>query len=240
VALTLAGFDPEPHQAGLLRSTAGRELLLSCRQAGKSTAAAALAVSEALLNPGGLVLLLSPTLRQSGELFLKALSVYDALGRPVGEARRTATTLELANGSRVVSLPGKPGTVRGYSRPRLVVIDEAAFVDDALFPAVAPMLARSAGGGRLVMASSPYGQRGEFYQQWTKGHGWRRTRVTAAEVPAITAEFLAAERLVLGPRWYRQEYECSFEATSDSVFDPEVVAAALEAGERPQPLWSDL
>jgi hypothetical protein len=61
----------------------------------------------------------------------------------------------------------------------------------------------------------------------------------AAEVPAITAEFVAAEPLVLGPRWYRQEYECSFEATSDSVFDPEVVATALEAGERPKPLWSD-
>src|SRR5690349_19339659 len=95
--VTLAGFDQEPRQAAFLRSEAGRELLLSCRQFGKSTACAGKAVNEVLLTAGALVLLLSPSLRQSGELFLKAMHLYDAIGRPVPETRRTATTLELVN-----------------------------------------------------------------------------------------------------------------------------------------------
>src|SRR5205823_15122651 len=125
------------------------------------------AVNEILLEPAALVLLLAPSLRQSGELFLKATGIYDALGRPVPERRRTATTLELVNGSRLVCLPGKPANVRSFSRPRLVILDEAAFVDDGLFVATRPMLARSV-GGKFVMASSPYGERGEFHRAWTK------------------------------------------------------------------------
>src|SRR5262249_7686430 len=155
--------------------------------------------------PGALVLLLSPSLRQSGELFLKATHIYDALGAPVPQTRRTATTLELLNGSRLVSLPGKAANVRSFSRPRLVILDEAAFIDDGLFVATRPMLARSV-GGQFVMASSAYGQRGEFYRAWTKGVGWRKTLVTADEVPAIAPAFLREELAELGPRWYAQEY----------------------------------
>ena len=43
--LTLAGFDREPRQAALLRSDAARGLILSCRQWGKSTTAAGMAVA---------------------------------------------------------------------------------------------------------------------------------------------------------------------------------------------------
>ena len=58
--------------------------------------------------------MLSPTLRQSGELFRKAKELLGAIeGRRLPE--ETALSLRLANGSRIVSLPGKEGTVRGYS-----------------------------------------------------------------------------------------------------------------------------
>src|SRR5262245_6097749 len=63
--LCRAGLTPDPWQADTLRSAAARVLLLCARQAGKSTVAAGLALREALLTPGSLVLLLSPTLRQS-------------------------------------------------------------------------------------------------------------------------------------------------------------------------------
>jgi hypothetical protein len=59
-----------------------------------------------LLEPGSLCLCLSPSLRQSGELFGKAVQVYHKLGDPVPATRETATTLELMNESRLVSLPG--------------------------------------------------------------------------------------------------------------------------------------
>jgi hypothetical protein len=64
-----AGMTPDAWQCGVLRSGASRVLLLCSRPAGKSTITSILAVHTALYEPGSLVLLLSPTLRQSGELF---------------------------------------------------------------------------------------------------------------------------------------------------------------------------
>jgi hypothetical protein len=223
--LAEAGLSPDPWQAALLSQPAQRTLLLCSRQAGKSTTAAALAVQAALLEPPALVLLLSPTLRQSGELFRdKIKRLYNAVGRPVPTKQESALTMELVNGSRIVSLPGEEGTIRGYSGVSLLVIDEAARVSDDLYFSVRPMLAVS--GGRLVCLSTPFGKRGWFYEEWTGPGSWARVQITAAQCPRISAAFLAEERRSLGERWYRQEYECSFEETSDAVFSYADVQAA--------------
>ena len=124
----LAGVDPDPWQQAVLRSASPRVLLNCSRQSGKSTVAAVLAVWTALYEPGSLSLLLSPSLRQSGELFKKALAIYRAAGRSSPAESETGLGLTLENGSRIVSLPGTEGTVRGYSGVRLLVIDEAAWV----------------------------------------------------------------------------------------------------------------
>ena len=113
-----AGIVPDAWQARMLRSASPRLLLNCSRQSGKSTMTGILAVHTAVYDPESLVLLLSPTLRQSGELFRKALSVYRALGRPVPPESETALSLALENGSRIVSLPGEEGTIRGYSGVR--------------------------------------------------------------------------------------------------------------------------
>jgi len=104
-------------------------------------------------------------------------------------------------------------------------VDEAARVDDALYVAVRPMLAVSR--GRLVCLSTPFGKRGWFFEGWTSTEPWDRYRIVAGECPRITPEFLRDERRVLGPRWYAQEYECSFEDTVDQVFASEDIMAAM-------------
>ena len=103
--MTRAGLAPDPWQQQVLTSTMAQMLLLCTRQAGKSTVAAALAVRAALLQAGALVLVLSPSLRQSGELFRKVLGHFNALGHPVPVTGESALRVEFANGSRVVSLP---------------------------------------------------------------------------------------------------------------------------------------
>jgi hypothetical protein len=120
--LATGGMRPDPWQAQLLRDTPSRVLMLCARQVGKSTTAAALALKAALLEAPALVLLLSPTLRQSGELFRAKLKLlYAALGRPVAVTQESALSLELANGSRIISLPGSEETIRGYSGVALLV-----------------------------------------------------------------------------------------------------------------------
>jgi len=218
--------EPDPWQSKVLRSGAQRILLLCARQTGKSTTTAAMSLYEVLYRAGALVLLLSPSLRQSGELFRKVTGLYETLGRPVPEAERSALRLELANGSRLVSLPGSEKTVRGFSSVTLAVVDEAARVPDDLYRAVRPMLAVS--GGRLVALSTPFGKRGWFHDEWTHAENdWERVRVPATECSRISPDFLKSERISLGQWWFRQEYECSFEDAVDAVFRYEDIHAAL-------------
>lgn len=214
--LSRAGVTPDPWQGSHLRTRPERALLLCSRQSGKSTGAAADGLATALTEPGSLVLILSPTLRQSVELFRKAVGLYRALRRPVAAVRVNQTSLELGNGSRIVALPGDPDGIVGYSAPRLVVIDEAARVRDELYLAVRPMLA--VGRGRLLCCSTPFGQRGWFHAAWTGAEPWERVLVRATDCPRITPAFLAAERVALGDRWFRQDYGCEFTDASDAVF----------------------
>jgi Terminase large subunit, T4likevirus-type, N-terminal len=224
---TDAQMIPDPWQTKLLRSSSDRMLLLCSRQSGKSLSAAALALREALLYPPALVLLLSPTQRQSGELFRdKVRRLYSQLQRPVACVQESQLTMELANGSRIISLPGDEETVRGYSGVNLLVIDEAARVPDALYYSVRPMLAVSQ--GRLVCLSTPFGQRGWFHSEWQGGEGWERTKITALQCPRISLEFLKEEERSLGPRWFAQEYLTSFEDPTDAVFSYADVQAARD------------
>lgn len=229
-------MPPDPWQTTLLRSSADRVLLLCSRQSGKSTVAAALALREALLNPPALVLLLSPTQRQSGELFKdKVRRLFNALGRPVACTQETQLTMELANGSRVVALPGEEETVRGYSGVSLLVIDEAARVPDALYYSVRPMLAVSK--GKLAALSTPYGRRGWFYEEWQSARPWGRVKIAAAQCPRVAPGFLAEERAALGEHWYAQEYELEFRDLVDSLFRQEDIDAALANDVAPLALW---
>jgi len=224
--LTRAGIQADPWQKALLRSTSRRHIILASRQTGKSTTSAGLALKKALLEDGSRVLLLSPTQRQSGELFRKVMDLYNALGRPVRSVRSSALQIELVNGSRIISLPGVEATVRSFSAVALIIIDEAARVSDDLYKAVRPMLAVS--GGTLVAVSSAYAKLGWFYDGWQTGMEWERTKVTAEECPRISREFLAEERRVLGSRWYAMEYEGVFADAIDAVFRAEDVEAALD------------
>src|SRR5919201_7067030 len=178
------GLEPDPWQAEVLEGGHPRLLLNCCRQAGKSTAVALLGLAEAIFVPDTKVLLVSRSLRQSQELFRIVTDFYRRLGAPLRE-RQTAEELQLGNHSRIVSLPCKEETIRGYSSVSLLVIDEAARVPDDLYRAVRPMLAVS--GGRLVCLSTPYGRRGFFHDAWAHGGAdWRRYEVPAERIARIT------------------------------------------------------
>src|SRR5262249_31903236 len=152
--------------------------------------------------------LLSRSHRQSAELFRIVTDFHRRLHAPLLE-RRTAQELQLSNFSRIVSLPCREDTIRGYSRVGLLVIDEAARVPDDLYRAVRPMLGVS--GGRLICLSTPYGRRGFFHDAWARGgDDWLRIEVPAERIPRIAPAFLEQERRALGESWFRQEYCCSF------------------------------
>ena len=138
------------------------------------------------------MLLVSRSHRQSRELFRLVIEYYQCLGGPMRQ-RQTVEELSLSNGSRIVCLPCKEETIRGYAHISLLILDEAARVPDDLYRAVRPMLAVSA--GRLICLSTPYGPRGFFHDAWVNGgDDWQRIEVPAEKISRITPAFLASER----------------------------------------------
>jgi phage FluMu gp28-like protein len=137
-----------------------------------------------------------------------------------------AISIEFPNKARIVGLPGNEATTRGFSAVSLLLVDEAARVDDNLYKALRPMLAVS--GGSLWLMSTPDGKRGFFWEAWEHGgEEWERIQVTATECPRITQEFLEEEMRNLGEQWYRQEYLCEFLDSVSGVFDRDLVERAM-------------
>jgi hypothetical protein len=137
----------------------------------------------------------------------------------------TKLSLRLDNGSRVVSLPGSEGTIRGYSAVNLLIIDEAARVVDDLYYAVKPMLAVSR--GRLLALSTPWGQGGWWHDAWVNGDDWEKHMITAQQCPRISPAFLEEERRSMPRAVFQSEYMCEFTESVDSVFGYDEVMAAL-------------
>lgn len=219
------GFTPDPWQESVLRWTGKRLLMNCCRQSGKSTTAAVLGLHRALYHPKSLVLLVSPSLRQSSELFRKVTEFLGNLSvRPkLLEDNRLSCTLE--NKSRIVSLPSSEATIRGFSGANLIVEDESARVADPLYKTIRPMLAVS--NGKLILMSTPFGKRGHFFEEWTNNQGWEKIEVKATECPRIGPEFLEEERHSLGGWWFRQEYMCEFMDAVHAVFRTEDIQKAF-------------
>src|SRR5215831_7354536 len=123
-------FRPDNWQAQLLRSDARQIALNCCRQAGKSTATAILGLHCALFEPSSLILLVSPSQRQSRELFGKLMDFLRSLEPAEALEEDNKLCATLANRSRIVSLPGDGKTVGGLSAPTFIIEDEAGYVDD--------------------------------------------------------------------------------------------------------------
>ena len=224
------GLEPDQWQAEVLRSTSKRIILNCTRQSGKSTVTSALALHTAIYRPGSLILCLSPTLRQSSELFHNVARFY-GIDSTIPSRTESALRLELENGSRIVSLPGKEPSVRGYAAVSLLIVDEAARVPDDLYYSVRPMLAVS--GGRMIALSTPFGRRGWFFNEWEGGQGWERHQITAQQCPRIRAEFLEEEKRSMPTAWFNAEYMCQFTEAIDSVFSYDQVQAAISSEVKP-------
>jgi hypothetical protein len=143
---------------------------------GKSTVTAAKAVHRAYSVAGSLTLVVRPSARQSGEFLRKAEEFVRKLGIKVRGDGDNEISIAFRNGSRIVGLPGNEVTAGGYSAS-LLLIDEAARVDDRLYRAMRPSLAVA--NGDLWLMSTPYGKP-VFWEEWEHGgEEWERISVPA-------------------------------------------------------------
>ncbi|HWK96173.1 MAG TPA: terminase family protein [Pseudolabrys sp.] len=228
-------IDADPWQRDLLTSTTSRAALLCSRQSGKTTVTALIALHCALYAPGSLIIIVSPSQAQSGEMLrsIKALhSMLDGVPEAIGDS---VLKFELTNGSRILALPGSAATVRGYAAPALVIVDEAAGVTDDLIQAIFPMLA-TRDDGRFIMLTTPKGKRGFFYNTWISADpSWKRIKITAKDCPRISQAFLDEQLRLLGPTRFNEEYMCEFLDGEDSAFPTDIIDRAFTT--EIKPLW---
>jgi hypothetical protein len=196
-----------------------------------------MALWTALYSAPALVLVVSPSQRQSGELFRSIMAFYRRLADAPALPAENVLRAEFANGSRIISLPGSSVTTRGYSKASLVVIDEAARVEDDLIAALRPAMAVTEGGGRLIALSTPFGRRGWFYEAWENGgEDWHRVRVPASECPRISPEFLESELKALGLLAFGEEYQLEFNDSNMAAFNSAIIERAFDP--TVVPLWA--
>jgi hypothetical protein len=220
-------FEPDARQREVLASEAKRGILNCTRQWGKSTVAAAKAVHRAYTKEKCVVLVASPSKRQSGETVLKVEEFLGRLGIAAKGDGVNDISLVLPNGSRIIGLPGAEGRVRGVSAVSLMLFDEAAQMEDRTYKSLRPMLAVSRGD--LWLMSTPYGKRGFFYERWAHGGPeWMRVHVPATECARIDPAFLEEERGEQGAAWFQQEYMGEFVDNGSEVFGRKLVEDALD------------
>jgi hypothetical protein len=220
------GFVADGVQGELLGGRVKRGILNCTRQWGKSSVAAVMALHRAVFSPGSLVLVMSPSLRQSGEFVGKVKGMLRQLRLPVKGDGVNALSCVLDNGSRIVGLPGVEGTMRGFSGVDLLIVDEAARVGDEQYYAALPMLAVK--DGDLWLMSTPFGARGFFWREWAQGgEGWKRVMVKGEDCSRISAEFLAEMRGKMGEEWFAQEFCCEFAEGEGVVFREEWLERAM-------------
>lgn len=186
---SILGVDPFDYQKKLLDSEARHRTIVSGRQVGKSRMCSWLALHKAITDPYTQVLITAPSLRQSSLLFQTLQSEMDKSALSTeqwGVDRDTQTIIEFDNGSSIHCLPtGRNGNkIRGFTAD-MVIVDEAAFIEDKIFGDILqPMLFSS--GGSMILASTPWGKSGFLYEKFEQAQytdKWDRVSVSSYDNP---------------------------------------------------------
>jgi hypothetical protein len=170
------GFEPFAWQRDVVCSEHRRKIINGARQSGKSTIISALPTHKARFFPGSISLVLAPTERQA-ILDMEKIIMFIALDPEYpGIVRNSDEQIELKNGSFIYVVPATEKSARGYSKPRLIMIDEASRVEDRVYQSgILPMLTDNE-DCELIQISTPNGRLGFFHNAFNSGR-WEKYEV---------------------------------------------------------------
>lgn len=203
--LAAATGDPnakwEPFQFEHLNNDGLFGIATKSRQVGWSWLAAAESVAEACLIPRIPFVFVSISQDEATEKIRYAKQVIEALDREVRPKLviDNRLSLELANGSRLMSYPCR--RLRGISKARVYLDEFAHYKNDReIYESALPVTTK---GGRIRIGSSPLGATGVFWEVFTQTirpyPGYRRSRVPWWMTRALCRDVRAAsiEALVM-------------------------------------------
>ena len=232
-----------PYQQRWVYDSERFKIGLWARQTGKDWAAGAEAVVNSLRNPGALWAIVAAGERQALESLRKAkewaefihLGTEHYFEKRAGKgALLSAAEIVWENKSRLIALPARPETVRGYSAN--LILTEFAFHENPaeMWRAIYPSISNPLRGGpkKLRIISTPNGPGDKFHDLWTKSD-YARHRVTIHEAVAqgLGIDVEELRRGLGDDEGWKQEYECEFLDAGSVLLPYELIATCEDGGE---------
>ena len=218
----------------------------SSRQVGKSFTGAARSVMQAMTRDKTDVLIVSPSERQSLEAMLKCRDWAEGFRFAVAEslderdapgALMKSSTIVFPNKSRIIAVPGKPDTVRGFCAH--IWMDEFAFFEDpaATWKAILPSISNPLKGLKTAFVSStPNGKsgRGARFYRMISGEDskskWSAHKTTILDAaPHLGIDVQELRDAIDDESAWAQEYMCEFLDSSNCLLPYDIIALAESA-----------
>jgi hypothetical protein len=204
-----------------------RVVILKSRQLGISTLSAGYSLWMMLFHTDKNILVVAIDQNTSKNLVTKVNVMFENLPSwlKMRTTEKNKLSLRLANGSQIkaVASSGTSGRSEALS---LVIIDEAAFVDNAeeLWASLQQTLST---GGKGVILSTPNGTGNFFHKIWVaseEGRNQFHTKRLPWQVhPDRTQEWRDRQDTELGLRLAAQECDCDFSTSGNTVVHPELL-----------------
>lgn len=230
-------FEPFEYQEELLKAFDEHRFVIDmqCRQSGKTTVVGAFLLWYLIFHEHKEIFVLANKEKQAIEILTrvrKALLDMPFFLSP-GVVKYGSTEVEFDNGSKIVAYATSSDSIRGRAAA-LLYIDEVAFIEndmdfwESTFPAVS-----QSETSKVIMTSTPKGQRGIFYKTWMEAepddegqtNGFHRVLVTWDRVPTYIKDpnWSAKQIKKLGEARFKQEFGCSFRGSVGSLVKPATI-----------------
>ena len=216
-------FNLYPFQEKVLTLMRDNSAILKSRQLGISTLAAGYSLWLMTFHKDRNVLALATTQATARNLVTKVQFMWENLPSwlKVDSAENNKLSLRLINGSKIQAKSSNADAARSEA-VSLLIIDEAAFIDNIAETWASAQQTLATGGGAIVL-STPYGTGNWFHQTWVKAEQGENEflpiKLPWYVHPERDQKWRDAQDSLLGdPRLAAQECDCDFSTSGDIVF----------------------
>jgi hypothetical protein len=207
------------------------------RQVGKTTTTAAIILWHVLFNKEYTVALLANKMDQAQEIMERIQMMYENLPMWIQQGIVTwnKRTIKLENDSRIIAAATSSSAIRGKSI-NMVYLDEFAHIDRALqlkfFTSTYPVIS-SGQATKVIITSTPNGYE-LFSKMWMDAvkedgelgkNSYVPVSVHWSDIPGRNEAWKEETINNTSADQFRQEYECEFLGSADTLIGPEYLAA---------------
>jgi hypothetical protein len=250
----LSEFDMYPFQEKMIKTFHNNRFTICKlpRQSGKSTIVVSYLLHYAIFNDNVNIAILANKASTARDLLDRLQTGYENLPKWLqqGVISWNKGSMELENKSKITAASTSASSIRGGTY-NIIFLDEFAFVPntvaDNFFSSVYPVIT-SGKSSKVIVVSTPYGMN-HFYRLWDDAQKSKNDYVPIevhwTDVPGRDDEFKRSTIANTSESQWRQEFECLFLGSSDTLISgpvlnrlafhtPKTSNAGLDVYEDPQ------